>query len=149
MILVVVTNSNTCRLYQYNKHPADLTLYKEFFHPENKLKSSDLTSDKSGHYMAGQSSRGAYSPHTDPKEVKIDEFVREIAKELNQERNQQDFEHLIIIAPPHITGLLTLHLNKQVKNLITHHIQKDILHLPDHEILAFLEKNTQFPGEQR
>lgn len=145
MILVIVANSNTCRMYHYNKHPSDLTLYKEIVHAENKLKNSDLTSDKSGHYLAGNHSRGAYSPHMDAKDIKIDEFLREVATELNQERNQQEYDHLIIVAPSHVTGLLFQHLNKHVKSLITQNIQKDILQLPQHELLDFIKTHTKYP----
>lgn len=144
MILVITANSNTCRIYHYNKHPAGLTLHKEINHPENKLKNSDLTSDKSGHYQGGTSAHGAYSPHMDAKDIKIDNFSREIANELNQERNHNGYEHLILIAPPHVCGLLSQHLNKHVKDLISNHIQKDIVHLPDHELLKFLQENAKY-----
>lgn len=144
MIWVITSDTNICRIYQYNK-PDKLILLKEISHPENKLKDIDLISDRQGHYNASNSSRGAYSPHTDPKQVKIDEFTREIANELDQGRNKNSYEKLIIISPSHTSGLLFQHLNKHVKELVINKIHKDLLHLSDHELLSFLQDNVKYP----
>lgn len=144
MKLVVNANSNICRIYHYDKKSAQLALLKEISHPENKLKSGDMTSDKQGHYKAGKSARGAYSPHMEAKEIKIDVFSREIARELNQERIKKEYDELIVIAPPHMYGLLFQHINKHVKNLVINKIEKDLLHLSDLELLNFLQTHTQY-----
>jgi protein required for attachment to host cells len=144
MKLVINTNTNTCRIYHYVKHPAQLTLLKEIKHPENRLKSGEMTSDRPGHYQGGMSARGAYSPHTEAKENAVDNFSREIAEELNKERNNKDYDELIVIAPPHMKGLLLQHINKHVKAMIVNNIEKDLLYMPEHELLSFLRENTQF-----
>ena len=146
MIWVVNTNSNMCHIYTYQKSPAELTLLKELNHPENRLKKSDfLTSDKPGHYQSDPShAGGSYSQRTDPKEVAVDDFAREIARELNHGRTTHAYENLILITPPHMHGLLLQHLDKHVKELVTHTIQKDLQHLTDKELLTILKTNTQF-----
>ena|SRR5579862_223702 len=145
MILVVTVNSNACRIFHYDKHPAQLTLINEMNHPASKLKNGDLTSDRAGHYqVTSTAGRGSYSPHMDAKDVEIDNFSREIAKLLDKERSQKEYEKLILIAPAHMFGLLNQHLNKHVKELIINHIQKDLQHLKTHELLEFLKENTQF-----
>lgn len=148
MIWVINTNTNQCRIYNYDKTPAKLTLIKEIIHPENRMKKSEyLTSDKPGRYRASNSAQGTYSQDTDPKDVAIDNFAREIAKELNHGRTSKTFEKLILITPPHMEGLLQHHLDKHVKNLVVHNIQKDLLHLSDHELLEYLQINTKYPGQ--
>ena len=144
MNIVVNTNSNMCRIYHYTKHPAELTLLKEISHPGNKLKISDLTSDKQGHYQGDTAGHGAYSPHKDAKEVEIDNFSREITRELNQERNKNEYDAVIVIAPPHMIGLLYQHINKHVKDLVINKIDKNLLHLSEHELLEFLLTHTQY-----
>lgn len=146
MIWVVNTNSNICRIYDYQKTPAQLTLVKEINHPENKLKKSDyLTSDKPGRYQSSATgAAGAYSPHTDPKAAAIDQFSREIANELDHGRKTNAYKQLIIITQPHMDGLLQHHLDKHVKSLVTHTIQKDATHLGSHELLGFLQTNTHY-----
>lgn len=145
MILVLIANSNTCKMYHYIKHPVKLSLLKEINHPENKMHNRDLTSDRPGHYQGGISSRGAYEPHMDTKKTKIDDFTREIATELNSERNKNDYQKLILIAPSQVVGLIFQHLDKHVKDLITNDIQKDIVHLSDKELIEFLRTNANFP----
>lgn len=145
MIWVIATNSNTCRIYDYQKSPAQITLLKEISHPENKLKDVDLVSDKSGHYKTDKSTRGAYAQHTDPKENLIENFSREIAKELEHGRNKHSYEKLIVIAPPHMTGLLLQHINKHVKDAIVKNVEKDIHHLNnDKDLLEFLHDHAQY-----
>jgi protein required for attachment to host cells len=149
MIWVVNTNSNFCRIYDYHKKPAKLTLLKEISHPENKLKKSEyLTSDKPGRYQTTNTAHGTYSQPSDPKEIAIDNFSREIAQQLNHGRTTNEYKELIIITAPHMNGLLNHHLDKHIKNLITHNIQKDLLHLSDQQLLEFLQTHTQYPGQQ-
>ena len=147
MILVITANSNKCRLYHLNKNKSELVFYKEISHPENRLKSSELTADKSGRYQSTNGSRSAYSPHMDAKDVKIDDFSREIARELNVERNQHGYDHLVLVAPPHMIGLLQQHLDKNVKELISKEIQKDLLHLSQPELMAFLKDSVKFVAD--
>lgn len=141
---VVVANSNLCRIYHYDKSIEQIVLVKEVNHPVNKLKTREyFTSDKPGHYKTDSSAHGAYVPHTDPKEAEIDKFSREIAQELNQGRNTKAYSQLILITPPHITGLLSHHLDKHVKALIKKEIQKDILQYSQHELIAFLKDHLK------
>lgn len=148
MILVVITDSNTAKTYRYEKGKAKVTLLKEITHPASKLKSSELGSDRPGHYKAG-AGRGAYSPHMQPKEVEIDTFAREIAKELNHERVLNEYDGLIVISPPHMMGLLEQHFDKHVKELILNAISKDLMHYTDRELVEFLKDNTQFADTPR
>jgi len=146
-IWVVTTDSNTCRIYNYSKKPAQLTLLKEIKHPENKLRDIDLTSGKPGRYKSSGSAHGAYSQPTDPKEIKIEDFSREIAAELDHGRTTLAYKKLIVIAPPHMNGLISQHINKHVKELIAHNFEKDLVHLHDHELLIFLKDHTRYPDE--
>lgn len=142
-IWVLNSDSNTCRLYHYCKEPKELVLLKEIQHPENKLRDIDLTSDKPGHYNSTGGAHGAFSQKSDPKEIKIDDFSREIAKELDHGRNTQAYDELVIIALPHMTGLLFQHMNKHVKDLITHKVEKDMMHLSKQALLEFVHEHTQ------
>jgi protein required for attachment to host cells len=144
---VLTTDTNTCRIYGYSKKPAELILLKEIQHPENKLRDIDLTSSKPGRYKASGSANGAYSQPTDPKEIKIDAFSREIAKELDHGRTTNAYKNLMVIALPHMHGLLFQHINKHVKDLVTHMIEKDLHNLADHELLIFLQVNTKYASE--
>ncbi|OGT56678.1 MAG: hypothetical protein A3F43_05075 [Gammaproteobacteria bacterium RIFCSPHIGHO2_12_FULL_42_10] len=144
MMLIIVSNSTTCRLYRYhhNEHPP-LVRLQEINHPENKLKISELVSDKSGHYDASPNNQGSYSPPHDPKEVAIDNFTQEIAHILHQAHTHNGYKKCVLIAPPRIAGLLAQHFNKPDQAFVTQTIKKDIVHLPDHELLDFIEAHLK------
>lgn len=136
----VVLDSTTCRMYDYNKNK--LTLVKEIEHPENKLRDVDLTSDKPGRYKSMGSAHGTYTQESDPKEIKIENFSREIAKILEHENTIHSYERIILIASPHMNGLLQKHINKQVKNLIASNIEKDLTDFNESQLLKYLNDSV-------
>ena len=146
MIWVVNSDTTTCHIYQYQKKPPKLTLWKKIKHPEIKLKKSEyLTTDKPGRYkVKGLGSGGSFSQRADPKEVEIDNFAREIARELNRDRAMNKYQKLIIIMPPHLNGLFFRHLDKNVENVISSNIQKDYQHLTQKKLLNLLQTETKY-----
>ena len=143
MIWVISANTNTCRIYDYQKLKS-LNCIKEIQHPESKLKISQLVSDRNGHYQGGESTRGAYAPHTDIKDVEKDKLAREIAQTVDAGRNTHAFDELVVIAEPHMNGLLFQHFNKHVKELVINNFKKDLHALTQDQLLDFLKTNTRY-----
>lgn len=142
MIWIVASDSNHCRIYSYQRNPLQLKLVKEIAHEEFRLKKSEfLTSDKSGNYQPKNAMGSAYSPRTDPKEIEFIKFSRDIAHKLDQGRNNQLYKNIILIAPPHMNGLILHQLDKNVEKLITHNLKKDYVHKTDQELLKYLQEN--------
>ncbi len=117
MMWILTANTNTARVYQLEKLIEEMTLLQELNHPENKLKISEFTTDRPGHYKTDSSGGGAYSPHSNPKEVAMDNFAREISILLKEGRNSNKYKSLIIVSLPHMMGLLSKHLDPMYKNL--------------------------------
>lgn len=138
---LVNTDTNLCRIYQYTTQPRELKLLNEIKHPENKERNQDLVTDRPGHYSTNTTTRGSYSPETEPKEIQIDKFAKEIADILENGRVHQLYNQLIIIALPHMNGLLHQHFNKHVQELVIHKITKDFIHVTDRELLDILKEN--------
>lgn len=144
MIWLININTNQCRIYDYQKNPPKITLIKELSNSAARLKAGDdITTERPGHYKTRGTAGGAYSPRTDPKENEVIHFARDVAKELDHARNNNLYKEIILIAPPHVLGLLNLHTDKHVKDLIVSHIQKDLLHLKDHELLDFIKNQNK------
>lgn len=135
---IVIANTNQCNLYELQE--SALKLIKELSRPENKLKESELGSDKPGRYNSSVSdgSGGAYASHTELEEVQDNDFAREVARELNEARNQNSYNELVIIMPAQIEGLFFKHLNKNVKELITLTLKKNLMHLSQKELFEYL-----------
>jgi len=134
---IVTANTNDCRIYEYYDNA--LSLIKEISHPENKLKESEVVSDKPGRYNSSNSmGGGVYAPHTEIEDVQDNDFAREVAMELNEARNKNTYKELVIIMPAQIEGLFSKHLNKNVKDLIKLTLQKNIMHLSEKELFDYL-----------
>lgn len=141
---IIIANTNQCRIYDYNKKLNTLKLIRLIDHPENKLKDHEITSDRPGHYTASGasgSSRGAFSQPTDPAEIKIDSFARELASQLDEARNDHVYDELGVVMPAQMEGLLNNHLNKNVKALIKHNLKKNVMHLSEPELLKYLNEH--------
>lgn len=121
-----------------------LKLIKEVVHPENKMKSSDMVTDKPGKFIANDGAHGAYTPSSDPKENLINQFLHDVAKCINNDRAKNSFNRLIVIAPPSVEGILMQYLDKHVKSLIICSVQKDLIHANEKDLLKALENTPNY-----
>lgn len=138
---VVAADAYVCRIYDFYRQPEHFFLVKEIIHPENKLKSKDLTADKSGSRPSGKAGRSSAYEHTSgPKGVGIDNFSREIAQALEKGRVSGAYRQLIIALAPKMNGLVNQHMNKQVKGLVSHNISKDLTHMEYYQLFNYLCK---------
>lgn len=137
---IVVGNTNQCSFYDY-KRPNTLNLIKAIECPENKLKDSELVSDRPGHYKTMSSTRGSYEQETDPEKNKIDNFAKKLADILNHARNNHEYKELIVVMPAQMEGMLSQHLNKEVKKLIINRLEKNVVHLSPQQLLHYLNEN--------
>jgi protein required for attachment to host cells len=71
---------------------------------------------------------------TDPKEVEAQAFARSLAAELEKGLNQNRFERLTLVAPPHFLGLLRGSVSEQVVKRIQQSINKDYTQLAAREL---------------
>ena len=139
---IVNSDTNTCHIYSYHNNDKTLNLVKTILHPECRLTDVELTTDRLGRYKARDIASGAYVPHSDPKEVKIQQFAQEIARYIDHGRTTNEFQELIIVALPHMNGALLKHLSEHVKQLISNNIEKNIIKYNDNQILDFLKTHT-------
>lgn len=136
---VIVANTNSCKIYSYEKHKKKLTLVEEIISSLSKAKTSEIATDRPGHYKTQLATRGTYAPRTDPKEVEIEKFAHEIAENLNAARKKQQFNNLVIISSPHMMGLINKSLDDLAKAKSVE-ITKDYTKFDEGELLANLAK---------
>ncbi len=102
------------------KFPNLLVVNKEF-HPNPK--DSDQKTD-----LAGQASstHSATMGEADYHQLEEDRFASETAALLNKRALANDFESLIVIAPPKTLGELRKHYHKEVESRLAGEIDKDL-----------------------
>ena len=136
---IVFANASLAHIYSVTK---SIELVQSLEHSASREKTHDLVEDRPGHYNKGGDSRGAYSPHSTPKEQEQDKFAKEIVDLLEQNRTSHKFQQLIIIAAPRFHGLLVNHIHEPLKKLITKIIEKDIVEQTDPELKKYIHALT-------
>ena len=84
-------------------------------------------------FDAGGPGRGAYE-ETDFHQLEEDRFAHETAELLKRRALKNEFESLIIVAPPRTLGELRKHYHKEVEKRLTGEIAKDLTGHPVAEI---------------
>ena len=90
----------------------------------------------------GASNRSAYA-ETDFHQLEEDRFAAEAAEMLNERALRNDFESLVIVAPPKTLGELRKHYHKEVEKRIAAEIPKDLTNMPVEEIERVLQQQEQ------
>jgi protein required for attachment to host cells len=98
----------------------------------------DQKTDESGASAASYgSNRHAYS-ETDFHQLEEDRFAAEAADMLRKRALRNDFENLIVVAPPRTLGELRKHYHKEVEKRLSAEIAKDLTGHPVTEIEKIL-----------
>ncbi len=110
-------------------------------HPASRLNEKDMASDRPGLSMdKGSEGRHGLEPSSDPKRQEAVIFSRIVAAKLDKARSLQQFQELIIVAPPAFLGMLREQLSKQVTQSVTREIPKNIAALTPDEIQKHLDE---------
>jgi protein required for attachment to host cells len=141
-IWILSANATQANCYKTQHLGHELTLIKEYEHPQNRQKNLDLVTDRPGRYHVSAvqkvAGHGAFVERHDPKEAEAEHFAHIIAEEINKGRASHSFEKLIVIAPSHFHGLLNKHFDHQVMSRVMHHIEKDYTKYSQKELLSYL-----------
>jgi len=103
------------------------------------LKGGEIVSDRPGRAFdsAGQG-RHAMESEVDPRRQETLAFVREVAALLEARAKRNEFDRLVLVAPPRTLGDLREALDKTVKSRVAAEIAKDLVALKPDELRARL-----------
>lgn len=140
---ILIANTYEAKLYSANKLDEDWSLVEHFIDPAARENNLDIVSDKPGRYRNAEGPKSAMGQRSDPREVKIDNFARKLARRLNAGRSTNTFGKIIFVAPPHFYGQLRKHLDSHVEKLITQHIEKEYTHKSELEIIQMIRQQLK------
>lgn len=108
-------------------------------------RSSDVKSDKPGRGMraAGASARHAMEPPHDYHKLEKHDFVHAVAGYLNDARNANKFERLVLVAPDRSLGELRQELVDPLRKCVWREIDKDLVKLNVQDLWARLAPALQ------
>lgn len=136
---ILVANASEAHLYAAEKLGEDMSIRKEFSHPESRAKGVTLASDRPGSTQGRGSSMGTRGDSVDPKAFEADRFASELANELDNGRIANAYCRLVLVATPHFHGLLTAHLNDNTRAMVVNNINKDFTNFNTRELPARLK----------
>lgn len=122
---VLVANASEAHLYATERLGKDMSIRKEFSHPESRAKGSSLASDRPGSHPGNGSNMGSMGDPVDPKAFEAERFADELANELDKGRTSNAYRRLVLVAVPHFQGLLKARLDDHTRALVEHSINKD------------------------
>jgi protein required for attachment to host cells len=125
---VLVANASQADIYSREKTHSPLELLRSINQPEARAKEQDLVSDAPGRAFdsAGQGRHALESVQTE-KNHRRAAFARQIAALLDEGRQSNNYQQLIIIAAPALLGELRAQLNPATRKLVTTELDKDIV----------------------
>lgn len=103
----------------------------------------DIKTDAAGQKPASQGAGGSTAGEADFHRQAEDRFAVEAAERINRAALANEFERLIVVAPPRTLGQLRKHYHKQVEVRIAAEIAKDLTGHPVDRIEAVLQNYQQ------
>lgn len=135
---VLVANGHKACILSIQKRK-EVSLIKEY--ETDALPTRELVSDRPGRsFDRHGDGRHSMEPPTDAHRQTRVTFLLEVAAFLDQERHQNHYQHLIVIAAPAALGILRKHLSKGVLDAVVREIPADLTQHPFDELPAYLEK---------
>lgn len=135
---LLVANSSLARIFKVVKK-SSLVELAVLEHPESRLHTRDLVSDKPGRSFESMgAARHAIELPTSPKQLEFVSFAKELARYLEEARTKGEFDRLYLAASPTLLGLLRQELTPLVTKLLNGEVNKDMTHLDSREIISHL-----------
>ena len=138
---IVVAERSKARIFQYQGVGKDFLALESLEHPAGRLKNSEIDSDAPGKSFSsfGKGSHDMNREHG-ASEQEDQRFAIEIARYLDQNRQNKKIERLFIAADAGFLGMINNALNKETAALVSQTLSKDLGKVPDHEITARFSK---------
>lgn len=141
MIWVISLNSSLGHIYSYEPKNHTLILLESLENPSAKLKESNLTSDRPGHYQTMHSAKGAYEAPHSPHEIELDHFTKNVADFLKKGLDNHQYTQLILCSAPHAGGILLSNLDKHVAQTLLANIKKNLVEADPSALINHLKEN--------
>jgi protein required for attachment to host cells len=111
-------------------------------------RSIDLGSDRPGRTQeSATTTRHAIAPKHDLHELAKHDFLREVARQLEEHAAQREFDHLVLVAPARALTDLRAALGSSARAKLSGAIEKDLVNVPDHSLHTHLETWWRAPEE--
>lgn len=121
---------------QGNPGSPDLGVLEKETHPNPAH--HEQASDLAGQSMKTADGRGGSMGEVDFHQQEEDRFAAATAAMLKDRALRNDYDHLVVVAPPRTLGELRKHYHKEVEKRLVGELPKDLVNMPVGEIEKIL-----------
>ena len=146
---IVVSDEREANFFDTSRLTGPLTGRGSLQNGAAGLKDSDLETDRPGRRHNGASGVTHGHSHgvdgeksTERHDIEL--FAKAVAQRIDADRNRNDFDKLLLIAPPKMLGLLRQSLSTQARSLLAGEVSKDLVRQDGKAILKFIPDDTFF-----
>ena len=140
---ILVGHDAGARVFENRGPGKGLELVETIEHPEGRLRDRDIDSDRPGRSFrkdSGDPRRAAMSRGESPHDRAISDFARALANKLQRARVGNQYERLVLVAPPRFLGLLRASLDGPTAQLVVGSLDKDLATRTEAELIGQLGK---------
>ncbi len=135
---VLVAHRGGARLFENAGRGKGLALVQDLPHPEGRMKSGEINSDRPGRSYSNSSGGGGFARHgfgRDDATVEVAaQFARDLAGVLDRGRNDKRFDKLILVAEPSFLGNLRASLSAPTAAAVAATLDKDLAQVSEHDL---------------
>ena len=146
---IVTADESRARVLQVQDRATQaLEEVENFVNPSGRAHERDLQSDAeprfNGHGGVGKAGTAPTGGPASDRETQgaiehsVKVFAKQLGSYLEQARQQQRYDELVLVAPPKFLGALRKELGKEVNQTIADELPKDLSGLNTHELSAYL-----------
>jgi protein required for attachment to host cells len=137
-IWYIIADGGRARFVERDEQGAYRTVVS-FVAAELHDRSSDLGRDRPARVKeSANAARHAVEPRRDLHEAAKEDFVKLVAEQIEAEHGRDQFDSLVLIAPPRVLTELKEKLSKPMAKIVVKDLQKDLTKVPDHDLTEHL-----------
>lgn len=139
---ILVGNQSLAKLFTREKKGGLPTLVKTFDHPEGRLHSGDLVTDKGAAVFQsnGSGQQRSTSQRVPVTEQEATRFANDLAEHLRDGRHSGHYQHLSLVCAPEFLGQLREALDDATAKVIDTEVAKNIADQPTRELVETLHE---------
>ncbi|MEZ5538250.1 MAG: host attachment protein [Thiolinea sp.] len=125
---IVVANTAKARIFSAEDASSNWVEEQSLIHPASAMKVAELRDDEANTtFRSERSGRDLMEPSTDPKAKEADIFAREVRDCLEENRRNDKFHRLYLVAAPAFLGMLRPLLSKEVRDKVVVTVDKNLV----------------------
>jgi protein required for attachment to host cells len=119
---IVAADESRARVLQVTDREQRFTEVENLTNPSARLQDRDIETDARGRFPGGNT----WEPQVGAVEHGNELFAKRVGDYLDQARQDNRYDQLVLVAPPKFLGTLRKELHKEVEKLVADELPKDL-----------------------